>query len=883
MAENSLVDVFPGNIMPRSHSESFGHRAGCGHTPRALSALVACLVLAGGMTGGVVAEDRLTSVPDGGQVIVSGVSDQFDATREAVERATATTGRDYRILVVDSARADGGVEELLGRLIDRWQESAGDRGGYDPATDVTIVVATQDRRIAMKVPWSLEINSGLDPRTLETKLIKPVFMPRARDGMYDRGLADLVAATETWVTDDAARKKARAAALHTFRTRTLPLGIAGLTAAGATGAFLLQRSRHARRMREARERLARFKQEVVSLSDLLDGEQERHRMLPHTDPDFLTPMTGQTRVAYDNVQTAIRRYRERWLGLMEVWEKADEKVASEWFLGTGAADEAIQLLESAEARPPLDEVAGECRGPLDMLEVAHEQARELREEVEAAMQTADARIAALAGRGRSGAAFQEAVAAIARDRGHAVEELEADPIAARGRLSDAAAALADVQERLEAVEAADDRRVRAAAAADEIDARVRALRAEGWLLSEAGADPDDRLVRARKACDIAAQLLDAGELTAAVAHLEAAETANAEAVAVLESVVAARARADELLPACVARLDAVGARREAAVRSLDHVGRTFADSAWSDVADNIAKGDEAFAHAVTLVEAARAARDPGRQEYFRAVALLEESARQLDWVEACHAGITDRRAELDELLATLPRRREGVGQRVVTLERRLHRQQTDRARANERCREAGRLVEAAGAGLSIVRPDVRQVGQIVEAAEASVVRAEQLADEDERLARQAEAGIDEAEQIVRRAGAWYSEGVQADVRGAAAMLDTARSLLGRQRYEESIHSAGEAAETARAAYAAATAEAERRRRRRLQEIQQRQLAESFTRMTRGSGPWTIQLPGGTFTGPDPWRTLSGGMPRSIGPMSRSAGGGWSRDIAKVGW
>ena len=846
-------------------------------------AVFACCLCAAVVARGLAADERPESVPDGGQVITSGVADRFDASRAAVERVTAASGRDYRIIVVDTARADGGVDELLGRLIERWQETAQESGGYDPATDVTIVVATQDRRLAMKVPWNLEINSGLDPRTLEEKLIKPVFMPRARDGMYDRGLADLVDATEKWVIDDAARKKSRAAAMHTFRTRTLPLGIVGLTAAGTAGAFLLQRARHSRRMREARERLARFKQEVVSLSDLLDGEQERHRMLPHTDPDYITPMAGQTRVAYDNVQTSLRRYRERWLGLMEVWEKAEEKVDSEWFLGTGAADEAIELLDSAEARPPLDEVAGECRGPLDMLEVAHERARALRDEVDAAIQSADTRIAALAGRGRSGAAFQEAVAVIARDRGQAGEELEADPLAAHGRLSEAAAGLAAVQERLEAVEAADDRRRRAAAAADEIEARVRALRAEGWLLAETGADPDDRLARSRRACDIAAQLLDAGELSAAVGHLEAAETANAEAVAVIESVVAARARAEELLPACVARLDAVGARREAAVRSLDHVSRTFADSAWSDVADNITKGDEGFAHAATLVEAARAAREPARQEYFRAVALLEEATRQLDWVEACHVGVTDRRAELDELLATLPRRREGVSQRVVTLERRLHRQQTDRARANERCREAGRLVEAAGAGLSVVRPDVRQVGQIVEAAEASVVRAEQLADEDERLARQAEAGIDEAEQVVRRAGAWYSEGVQADVRGAAAALDTARSLLGRQRYEESIHAAAEAAEAARAAYAAATAEAERRRRRRLQEIQQRQLAESFARMNRGAGPWTIQLPGGTFTGPDPWRTLGGGIGRASGPMGRTAGSGWSRDIAKVGW
>ena len=81
-------------------------------------------------------------------------------------------------------------------------------------------------------------------------------------------------------------------------------------------------------------------------------------MLPHTDPDFKTPMQGLTRSTYDTVQSAIRRYRERWLSLMDVWERAQEKIDSEWSLGTSSADEAVKLLDSAEARPPLDAVAG---------------------------------------------------------------------------------------------------------------------------------------------------------------------------------------------------------------------------------------------------------------------------------------------------------------------------------------------------------------------------------------------------------------------------------------------------------------------------------------------------------------------------------------------
>ena len=603
-------------------------------------------------------------------------------------------------------------------------------------------------------------------------------------------------------------------------------------------------------------------------------------MLPHTDPDFQTPMEGQTRTAYDNVQGALRRYRERWLGLMDVWERAEQKIGSEWFLGTAAADEAVRLLDSAEARPPLDAVAGECRGPLDSLETAHERARELATSLDADLAATRDKVAALARRGRSGAAFEAALADVARGRDRAAAAVEPDPVAARGGLEEAAATLAATAARIDALEAADDRRLATVRQADDLERQVAARRAEGWLLTEHGANPDDRIAAARQAAGLATQLLDAGETDAAIASIERAEQAHAEAAALLESIVAARAKTEELLPACAARLDALVAGRDAVRQAVEHLARAYAESSWIDVADNAAKADDALARVRTLLLEARAAAEPSRQEYFRAVALLEETGRQEDWIEGCQEGVKDRRAELDQLRAQLPPRRDAVATRVAGLDRRLQRQRTDRARANERCREAGRMLEVADGRLAVDRPDLLQAAQLVEAADGAASRAEALADEDERLARQAEGELEEADALVRRVAAWYGEGVQPDVRGAASTLEAAKALLDRQRYEEAIRSAGDAALAARAAYAAATAEADRRRQRRIQEIRQRQLAESFSRMSRGAGPWVIRLPGGTFAGPDPWRTLV-----STGQQagSRTASGGFGRDIAQVGW
>ncbi|MEI6241362.1 MAG: hypothetical protein WCR51_13320 [Planctomycetia bacterium] len=842
-----------------------------------LVAIVACA----GSRAVPAEEPPRISPADTRRVFVAGTADTFDKVKAAVAAAKQVSGRDYRVVVIGDAREGQSARGLLETLVDRWRQEGGDQpAGYDPAGDVTIVLDVKGRTIAMRAPWALEVSSGLDPQTIEAELIEKAFVPRAKDGLYDDGLAALVEETEGWVKTRQDRERARIEAARVFRTRTLPLTLLGLGSLAGLATFFVQRSRHDRRVHEARQKLATFKQEVVALSDLLDAQQERHRLLPHTDPDFKTPMQGQTRSTYDAVQGAIRRYRERWLGLMDVWEKAQDRVDSEWFLGTAAADDCIRLLDSAEARPPLADVAGECRAPLDVLEQAHETSRALADTLDSGVATATARIEKLATRGRSGAAFQAATAAASRSLALARHDLESDPVEARGRLEGALSGLETLAGRLDAFEAADDRRKQAAAAADDAEQKIRARESEGWLLAEPGADPMVHVKKAREHVDLAAQLLDAGETEGAVAHVEHAERHAAEAIAILESIVAAKEKIDDLLPGCVTRLEALVGRRAATVRALEHLAGGYAESSWADLADNVAKADEGLERIRRMIAEAQEAAAPTKQYFFKALALLEETVRQQAWVSGCQTAVTDRRQELDGLRASLPQRAATSGRRIAALEERLERQRTDRVRANERCREAGRLVQLAERGMAAERPDLLQSARVIDAADTAAARAEELATEDERLARQAFAEIEETDSLIRRAAAWYAEGVSADVRAATSALEQAKALLTRQRYEDSIKTSAEAAASAREAYTIATAEAECRRQRRMQEVQRRQMQDAFERMSRGAGPWVISLPRGTFTGPDPWRSMIGGGGFG-GGGSRSAGGSWSRDVAEV--
>ncbi len=822
---------------------------------------------------------------DGGTTVFvgPGVADDFDVARRAIDAAHTASGRRYRAVVVKSSGMTGGAPDILPPIVDHWWE-ARDPAMFNPSADVTIVIDLGDRSVAMDIPPSLLSKAGLDLRALERGVITSVFVPRAKDMRYAEGLAEMVAATDQAITAGITDQARQAEDSRIFRTRTLPNAAAALVAAGIATACAVQRWRHSARRAKATAALAAFKRDVVALSDVLDGSQERHRMLPHTDPDFLTPMRGMTRDTYDAVQDAIRRSRERWLALMEVWDKAQERLASEWFLGTAANDDVLTMLGRAEARPPLDEVAADCRGPLDALETAHERARELATSLKADLAQSRARLEALARRGRSAAAFEPVVAEAARAAALADEDIEPDPIAARGRLEAARGTLAELVTRLDGVEAADDRRQHLMQRQDEVRGRAAARRAEGWLLAEPGANPDAHFEKAASESDLAARLLDAADIETATVHLRLAEEALADAATLLENVAAARDRTEQLMPLVATRLDAFATARLQAETDLRHMQQTYSDPAWGDVADNITKAHEGLERSRQLITTGHAAADPATQHFFRAVAALEEAERQAAWADSLAAALAARRRELDCLAEALPSRLAASRAETATLARSLDRQRTDRARANERCREAERLVEVAGDLLRSSRSDPRQIDRVVDAIDMAVARGNELAAEDEQLARQSKTDIDEADAAIRRAAAWYAEGMRADLRAAQAAIDSARRFLAQQRYEDAVHAAADASQQARLAYANATAEAGRRRQRRESDDRVRQMEESFSRMAKGAGPWVINLPTGSLTGPSPW-TSSGSSSQgsSRTTESRSTGSDWNRDIAAGRW
>jgi hypothetical protein len=118
-----------------------------------------------------------------------------------------------------------------------------------------------------------------------------------------------------------------------------------------------------------------FREKAVALMDQLDALRKRHETLPSTDPDFTEPMSGATLALYTAVETDLNSLWERWLKVMELWDRAQRLIRSGSALAVRQAEEARKLLDVANVDGALRQSAS-CKERLDRLNRGHEQARE---------------------------------------------------------------------------------------------------------------------------------------------------------------------------------------------------------------------------------------------------------------------------------------------------------------------------------------------------------------------------------------------------------------------------------------------------------------------------------------------------------------------------
>lgn len=137
----------------------------------------------------------------------------------------------------------------------------------------------------------------------------------------------------------------------------LPLGLIILFGVLGLVALIVLYQRKRQLQSTVEEQFKQFREQAVGLMDQIDRLRQRHKTLPSTDPDFVEPMTGATKALYDQVSADLERMWERWLGVMEVWNQAEQRMKSASTFGVKPTEEAKKPSHSVAARAVAEALA----------------------------------------------------------------------------------------------------------------------------------------------------------------------------------------------------------------------------------------------------------------------------------------------------------------------------------------------------------------------------------------------------------------------------------------------------------------------------------------------------------------------------------------------
>jgi uncharacterized membrane protein YgcG len=613
----------------------------------------------------------LTPFPDftGERLYVSGLPDVYQPLLSEIQRLEQSSPQTYYVVVIESA--GGGptaARDYLDRMHQAWLAQAREQDlSLDSQRGVIILLAVEDRQMAIHAGTLLQTQYGLRGQALDEQLVQPHFVPHARAGDHLGGLQALlkaidqsIAAQDRAVQEQIQQQSIAAAERHHFMTRTVP-------AAGISTVVLLAvaivaglRWRHARLKRRVGERLKQFRMEVTRWMERLDSLKQRHQLLPFTDKDFTEPMTGQTLALYNEVEACYGQLRSVWLALMDRRTKADGVFELERPLGVTRLREVQALLDGREDTTQLGPQFERCVGLLDQLNQAHEEAQRLQG---LAAQEHEALVRQMQTLTEAGLPPQMLQAQTARQHTlvqEAVAIVRADPVAARGMLESALGELRSLrtaaQRRLKCLDAW-------RAAEQHLDKTAELViqqRAGGIKLVEEAANPDPPLADARRRLAEAWSALEQGKDAAAEKLVRDTDERAAEAENRIERHLADRAFSAEQLPRIGEELAGLQERRTRTQADERELQARFHPQSWQLVADNVPQAEACIAALSHLIDEATRAADPQAQEFCRAADRLRQAQAQRQKATALLQAISQSLQELEKARATATARQQSL-------------------------------------------------------------------------------------------------------------------------------------------------------------------------------------------------------------------------------
>jgi len=436
---------------------------------------------------------------------------------------------------------------------------------------------------------------------------------------------------------------------HQLYYRTLP-AVVILTLASLVAALTALLWRRRKRFRETvLGQFRDYRSRTVGLMEELDELRKQHGSLLKTDPDFTRPTTGQTLAAYQGLETDLNALWDKWLAMMELWERADGLVKRSRGFNSSQIAQAKALLEGEGRFEGIEEQAAACRQRLQELADAHAIAAHQAAQANEAEATLKQNLGRVAAAGLPTAACETALKPAQTLLQKSAEIMVADPLGAQNLVAEARTLVdslnASLLQTLALVDQAQAVRISISHTADQ----AAALRQTGLKLTEPRANPDQRLEKARKLAESVQAALQRSDIATAARCVTEAESLATAAADAIKAHLEARDLCPKRLDEAQAQASALASQLQSAKAIFDTLQAHFHPDSFHDIAPNLAHAAQLQASALGhLQEAARQSAD-STQLYLAAAESVDQANAAIMQAQAELGAITARHNELAQM------------------------------------------------------------------------------------------------------------------------------------------------------------------------------------------------------------------------------------------
>ncbi|MBC7964983.1 MAG: TPM domain-containing protein, partial [Fuerstia sp.] len=780
-----------------------------------------------------------SEMPDftGERLTFSGVDSAAWQSLPAVIADLEKTGTQTYYVVVVQSSGDGptATRDYTDRLYEHWVQQAARNGlPLDTQRSVLVVLATQNRQLSVHAGQSLLQSYGMNAQTIDQQLVQPHFIPYAKAGNYPEGVRILLTQindrilahdasvaqqvtvsqqpaaitpasqvpestaaepaadqkplvkTPTTVVPTEAHAMQEAPPSRPLSVLSSPTTIAGTAMIIGMLTLLILRWLHLRVRRPLQAQMQAYRQHVVQLSDDIDALCERHRMLPFTDKDYKEPMLGETLSMYDGIQKSLEQLRQRWLELMDVWDKVDTLSKHEHYFGRSRLREAAAMLQQVPVNEVESTLNNQCVKALDRLEDAHEQVVRLDTSLTESLQRVQQQLAQLQTLQLSVEPYQASLEKVAELRVSAARIVVPDPIGSQSIQTAAGELLRSVGQLTERIlqhrRGMDELSDKLA----ETSAWLKSLRNGGMKFCEDDSDPSPLFPTIQHHCDECLKLLNLGEAETAAEHLKQGFALAAKAQSAIQLQVDSKEFCHREIPIRTTeqrQLDAQSKSLEPVLRALE---TEFAAASWSNVANLRSSVSDAVLHGNTVLSDATLAGSDTVQHFQKAAEALRQLKQLQDETTVLIASGEQRLQQLRQLRSETTAELNQLQQERSRVASLLQSSGADRAAANRRFQDTESALQAQIQAAARSRADWPQIAESLTSVRREFSTAEQMAREDIRLAEQAAQEILNAQRELRQAESFYRAGFKADVSAVSRQLQEAQQALNSQKYERAI-------------------------------------------------------------------------------------------------